>query len=116
MMPSTELVKDHAGRILADLPISNDDRADLWEAYHTASDADSLARVLARVPSHIAGPLVEAKRLTTPTGLAIHPDHDRAMAPVLKAIEHMATVEKSTLDLAEAHPNFLRHLIQTEVA
>ena len=113
MIPINPLVQDHARAVLQSLPLSDEDRAALWEAYHEASNADVLAQALVRLPAHIADPLVAAKRISTPKGAAIPAHHERAMAPVLAAITHLSKIEPHVLHIAETHPAVLKHLAQT---
>lgn len=111
MTPSIELVKDHAAPLLRSMTLSDEDRANLWSVYHDAPDADALQQALIRLPAHIADPLVVTKRLTTPTVVTIHPAHERAMAPVIAAILHIAAIEPQVLHPVETHPHVLRALL-----
>ena len=102
---SKSLVVDSAKNILTEMPLSNEDRSNLWDVYHAAPDADTLAKALADVPPHISEPLVRAKRQSAPTILP-------ASAPtVLTALEHLGKIDSAVLDLAEKNPLTLKTII-----
>ena len=113
MIPINPLVTDRAKPILDALPLSTADKSALWDCFYDAPDAETLARTLSRLPAQIVEPLVNAKRLATQTTAAVPAEHTKAIAPVLKAAEHLSKIAPDTLDLAENHPHVLRHLTQT---
>jgi len=83
---SKSLVVDHAKLILAEMQLSNEDRANLWDVYHAAPDADTLAKALADVPRQTAEPLIQAKRESTLT----LPDSGET---VLQALRHLGSID-----------------------
>jgi len=102
---------DHAKAILQDAPLDLATKASAWDHWHDARDAQELSTRLAEVemPDHIAQKLIEAKRLSMPK-----PD----VTPVDKAtaaINRLAQIDKTVLDLAEKHPTVARALIEAAV-
>jgi hypothetical protein len=95
---------DHAAPILAAEPaITDHQRADLWDAFHT-KNADELTQHLAplAVPDDLKHKLWTAKQSLAP-----------ALPPVDKvtaAMQRMVTLDPKVLETAEAHPNVLKVL------
>lgn len=99
---------DHVGVLLQHLPISQDLKADLWDAVYNAKSPDDLAHSLKKfdISPHSAAALIVAKRLLD----IEHPEPSRA-DKLKAAAQHMETIPKATLDLMESHPAVLKHLL-----
>ena len=96
------------GVLLQHLPISQDLKADLWDAVYNARNPDDLAHSLKKfeIPPHIAAALIVAKRLLDTE----HPEPSRA-DKVKAAAQQMSQIDPKLLDLIETHPAVLKHLL-----
>jgi len=96
---------DQAEPILSAEPsITQADKENLWDIFHTTKDANDLADKLAPivVPDQLKHKLWQAKQTATP-----------AVAPVDKVtdvIKRMTQLDPQALAVAEAHPNVLKAL------
>jgi len=94
---------DHAKTILQDAPISQGDKAMIWDAWHDARTVSNLARKLTEldvdIPQDVQEALLAAKKISVSA-----PD---AMDKVLNTISRM---DPNTLALAESHPAVLHVL------
>jgi len=98
---SEQEIRDHAKDILAKAAdLSDDQRADAWDAWHESKDPQELSERLKDVPADIAGALLAAKERTMPEPPA-----------AARAVEAMAKINPEHLDLAEKHPTVLQTLI-----
>ena len=99
---------DHVGAVLQHLPLSVDLKADLWDAATTAQSPDDLARSLKQfdIPPHVAASLIVAKRLLDTE----HPEPSDA-EKVKAAAQQMSQIDPKLLDILEAHPTVLKHLL-----
>jgi hypothetical protein len=91
---------DHARTILTAAPIADEYiKADAWNAYHGTRSAHELATKLQNIPlpGNIAADLIAAKRSAKFSDAA-----DRIF-------ETLSRIPKSILDIAEQHPQTLRH-------
>lgn len=103
MSSPTSPFMDHAAPILAGDPaLSDQNRADLWDAFHQSKDPQELVQRLAPlvVPDDTKHRLFQAKQASMP----VAPPVDKVTA----AIQKMTTIDPQTLELAEAHPNVLK--------
>lgn len=94
--------QDHAAPILAGDPTINDQqRSDLWDAFHTKSP-EELTQHLASlaVPDDLKHKLFQAKQASMPAT----PPVDK----VTDAIHRMTALDPKVLDVAESHPNVLK--------
>jgi hypothetical protein len=95
---------DPAEPILRGVPgITDDERADLWDAFHSKS-ADELAQHLQplAIPEEHKNRLYQAKQMSMPAPAPL----DKAT----QAIKAVATIDPKVLDMAETHPNVLKVL------
>ena len=95
------LLHDHARDILAGDPALTDEhRATIWDAWHSAPSVSALARKLteldAEVPPDTQEALLNAKKIST---------RGDAMDRVFDVMTH---TDPKTLALAESHPQVLR--------
>ena len=102
------LLHDHARDILADDPALTDEhRATIWDAWHSAPSVSALARKLADldadIPPDTQEALLKAKKIST---------QGNAMDRVL---DTMMQMDSKTLALAESHPAVLRVLSDAAV-
>lgn len=104
-MNSDPRLHDHAKDILSNAPLDDSTKATLWDHWHDAHDVHELSTRLADmdIPSDVAESLIAAKKLSEPEPTPI----DNATA----AINRLTQIDPKILDLAEAHPNVLRHLV-----
>lgn len=96
--------------ILRNAPsLSDNERAALYDAYHIAPDADSLARHIQQfnAPDDVTDGLVEAKQAESQTSPASSSGGTRTA----DAIRAIADMDPKTLELAESHPHVLNALI-----
>lgn len=94
-----DVLHDHAQDLLQNAPISEDQKAELWDHYHDSKDARELAGRLetAGIPTSVALTLLEAKKKAAPQSTAD------------KIFETLMSIPKQTLDVAETHPKTLEH-------
>ncbi len=106
----SDSLHDVAQVILDDAPLSNGAREALWDAFHSDISVQELAEYLNQItlPSGIATALLNAKQRMTPEAAPAPAAH-----PSTAAIEHMASIDKTVLDIAENHPAVLRILINS---
>lgn len=110
-MASAPPLTDPAGPILAGDPALNDDqRADLWDIFHTSKDPQQLAShlQLMAVPEDTKQKLFQAKSQSTPV-----------LSPVDKttqAINKIAEIDPKVLELAESHPKVTAALVSAAQA
>ena len=92
---------DHAKTILQDAPISQGDKAMIWDAWHDARTVSNLARKLTEldvdIPQDVQEALLAAKKISVSAPDAM----DKILATLVK-------IPKTALDAAEAHPQVLR--------
>lgn len=88
---------DHAKIILQDAPISSEDKAGLWDAYHDSPSAESFARKLAAapVPDDLKRALYAAKQKS------LAPDSNGSV--VDRAVEAFTRLPKNVLETSERH-------------
>jgi len=97
--------RDRAAPILRSAiipPLTQDQKADIWDLYHQSADANELAGHLSELNLHpeLKQQLIEAKRKP-----AMEPDDtDKALG----VLNHMSTMDPKVLDLVEQHPNVLK--------
>lgn len=94
---------DHAAPVLAGDPALTDEhRANLWDAFHTSKDPNELVQKLAplAIPDDTKHRLFQAKQASMP---AVPP-----VDKVTAAITRMTSIDPKTLELAESHPNVLK--------
>jgi hypothetical protein len=98
---------DHAKDILSNAPLDDSTKATLWDHWHDARDVHELSTRLADmdIPSDVAESLIAAKKISEPEPAPT----DKAVA----VINHLSKLDKNVLDLAEAHPNVLRHIVNS---
>ncbi len=102
------LMSDPAQHILASEPsLSNEQRADIWDDFLTAPHARALsARLAARnLPPQVVDLLLEAKRASEP--------EPSPTSHIETAIKAMSQLDPKLLELAESHPQLLRHYVNT---
>lgn len=94
---------DHALPVLAFEPtIDDDQRADLWDKFHTSADADELAQRLPMdLQPKLKADLLAAKR-------------ESEEPAVIRAIRMMAKMDPQILDAVEKDPRILETLLQRE--
>ena len=93
---------DHAAPILqAEPSITDQQRSDLWDAFHT-KNADELIQHLAPlvIPDDLKHKLFQAKQASMP----VAPPVDK----VTDVIQRMTKLDPQALETAEAHPNVLK--------
>jgi hypothetical protein len=98
-MSSNPQLTDLAQPILAGDPQLNDDqRANLWDVFHTTKDSNELAQAIQTiaVPDDTKQRLFDAKKKTEV------PEHPVAAA--IAALAKLKEIDPTTLALAEAHP------------
>lgn len=96
---------DHAFRVLQNAPISEDQRADLWDRFHSSKNANDLGEHLKDLPlpASLKMNLILAKQKP-----AVEPtDMDKAKA----VLQHIATMDPKVLEAAEQHPNVLKTML-----
>ena len=95
---------DHARDILSPAPLGDEAKALLWDHYHGAQDSAELAARLNSVPGDdlLKQQLIQAKKLSDPELTATD--------KVTDVIGRIARMDKSTLQIAEAHPHILSAL------
>lgn len=106
MADQTPVVSDLAAPILAGDPaLSDEHRADLWDAFHGTKNAGELAQQLQPlvVPDDTKRRLLDAKKQATPP---IVDPLDRVSA----VMSHLSQIDPEVLNLAETHPNVLKAL------
>ena len=93
---------DHAHVVLEHAPLTQDQKADLWDEVYRAPNADALAHSLESfdLPAHLVAALITAKRLI---------DSESRADKTKDAAERMAELDPKTLDLLESHPRMLQH-------
>lgn len=104
-MPDQPFI-DHALPILdGDPALSDELRADLWDAFHTTKSAEDLAQHLQplAIPDDTKQRLFDAKKKSIPP--LVDP-LDKASA----AIQRLAALSPQVLETAETHPNVLKTL------
>jgi len=102
MASSTSPFMDHAAPILSAEPsITDDQRADLWDAFHT-KNADELIQHLAplAIPDDLKHKLWQAKQASLP----IPSPTDK----VTDAVQKIANLDPQARKIAESHPNLLK--------
>ena len=101
---------DPAEPILRNAPaITDEDRASLWDTFHSSKDPDELARQLQTlaVPDPIKNSLYEAKKAAVPvTGLS----------KATEALKLIGSLDPKLLQVAEEHPNVLKSLMTAATA
>jgi hypothetical protein len=110
MSAQPPVLSDPAAPILRGEPtISDDQRADLWDAFHTKSPEELAQHLMPlAIPDDFKRKLYQAKQQATPP------------VPILdkttEAINRVAKIDPAVLELAEAHPNVLRALTAAATA
>jgi hypothetical protein len=105
MSASASPFTDHAAPVLAGEPTINDQqRADLWDAFHT-KNADELVQHLQPLvlPEDFKKRLWDAKKNAVASAAPAEPVEKTAAA-----IQRMTQLDSHALELAEAHPNVLK--------
>ncbi len=110
MTPIHPSLVDSAKVILESEPsLTQNQRADLWDAWHSSPTVSSLARKLAsmefEIPASTEQALLEAKKLTTVS----HDPVDRTVS----AINRLAKLDPQVLSLIERFPHVLKHVTDT---
>jgi hypothetical protein len=95
--------------LLAAPTLTNGDRERLWDIFHESRDHNELAAKLApvNVPNEVKHQLFMAKVATMP-----EPTHQEKIVGAINRLGTMASTPegKRQLEIAEQHPNILRHL------
>jgi len=92
---------DEAKDVLANAAdLSDDQRADAWDAFYDSKDPEDLAKRLTGVPDAMAQALLTAKSQMMPE-----------VPHGVRAVEILAKIDPAVLDLAEQHPKVLQNLI-----
>jgi hypothetical protein len=95
---------DHAEPILRNAPISDEDKANLWDVFHNSKDPDELIQRLhpLAVPDQVKTDLYEKKKKLQPIG---------PVDTAVSALNRMRDLPSEVLDLAEAHPKIASLLV-----
>jgi hypothetical protein len=103
--PDHDLLHDHAKDVLSNAPISQDQKADLYDHYHDSKNARDLAGRLQplAIPEHVALALLEAKKKSV------------SQSPADKILETLNSLPKHTLDAVEAYPKVLEHFVKAAI-
>jgi hypothetical protein len=101
---------DHAAPVLAGEPTINDDqRADLWDAFHTKSPEELVQHLQPlAVPDDFKKKLYDAKQQSMPVAGPV----DKVTA----AMKQLAQLDPNVLATAEAHPNVLKAMTSAATA
>ena len=105
MASPTPPLTDLAAPILAGDPIlSDENRADLWDTFHSSKSPEELIQHLQPlvIPDDTKKRLYDAKRQSMPVVGPID--------KVTTAMQQLAQIDPKILDVAEAHPNVLKAL------
>jgi hypothetical protein len=102
---------DHAAPVLAGDPALTDEhRADLWDAFHGSKSPNELVQKLApmAVPDDTKHRLFQAKQASMPVPATAD--------KVTSAVDHIAQLDPQKREIAEAHPNLLKAFTAPEKA
>ena len=102
MATQPSLVLDHAAPILASDPTINDDqRADLWDAFHTKNPQELEEHLQTQaIPDNTKAALLYAKQKSTPA--------PKPIDAVTEAVQKLAQLDPQTRQIAESSPNLLK--------
>src|ERR1700676_268675 len=102
MASPTSPFMDHAAPVLAGEPTINDQqRADLWDAFHTKSPEELVQHLQPlAVPDDFKHKLFTAKQASMPA--------PEPMDRVAEALTRIKSIDPAVLDVAEQHPNVLK--------
>ena len=102
-IPDHDVLHDHAQDVLQDAPISEDQKAELWDHYHDTKSARELAERIQSVPipEPVAVALLEAKKKAEP------PQNSAD-----KILGALVSIPKVALDTAEQHPHVLAQFVK----
>jgi hypothetical protein len=95
---------DHAYLVLADAPCSRPTKERAWDEFYAARNAQELASRLNQIPElpeSVKVALIAARRNIEPS------QHEQ----VINAIHELSRLDPKILEVAEKHPNLLKHLL-----
>lgn len=95
---------DHAEPILRNAPISDEAKADLWQAFHESKDPEELVQKLRPliVPDQVKTDLYEKKKFLQPSG---------SVDTAVSALTKLRDLPPEVLELAETHPKIASLLV-----
>lgn len=94
--------RDQAFDFLQRAPLTDDQRADIWDLFHSSTSANELSDHLKELPlpAALKQDLVQAKLKP-----AIEPDDSEKVMAILN---HMKAMDPRVLEVAEKHPHVLK--------
>lgn len=102
--PHNPNTNDPYYRILRDLPLGRESKADIWDSCVESTSSETLKLHLERfdLPEDIERALIAARRALEPSERDV----------VVGAIRQLSQIDPSILRIAEAHPNLLKNLVE----